>query len=288
MKHLVILIILLIPALSLANDSDWMQLLQTNQTERANELCHSLEQSSDLVDKASAYKCYANLSLMGKDIIIVEGNDLGGGQIRGGWRGEPLDKALYFLSKAIEATPKDETIHQGRMHLLLESGLYPRAFKAFDESLKYINGKEHLELWLAYTPYYFNTGHYKYGIEFTNRLIESFGQDHRLYANLGGMYAMLKEDDKAILNLETSLRLNPNSPVNTWNLARVYDYNNKLSKADDLYKRALSLKAGEYDTDLDPSMICHYAEFLYKKLNDVERACEYNKEICSNNTFDCE
>ncbi|MDH5446835.1 MAG: hypothetical protein OEY52_14895 [Gammaproteobacteria bacterium] len=287
MKKILIILFCMFSSHSVSADKDWMALLQNNQIEEATKLCKSLETSADPVDKASAYKCYANLAIMGKDVIIVEGNDVGGGMLRGGYRGKPLEQALIYLNKAIVLTPKDESIHQGRMHILLESGLYQKALEALKDSINVINSKEHLELWLNYTPYYFNAGQHKAGIEFTKVLKDKFGEDHRLHANLGAFYSMINEDRDAIDNMEKAIKINPSSPLNTWNLARLYDYTGKLDKADLMYEKALSLKAGPFDTDLEPRMNCLYSEFLFKKRNNKTKACAYHKEFCKVESLVC-
>ena len=154
--------------------------------------------------------------------------------------------------------------------------------------MKHLNEKQHLELWLNYTPYYIETNQHEYGIVFTETLIKQFGDDHRLYANLGAFQAMIKDDNNAIKNLEKAVKINPNSPLNTWNLARLYDYQGKYKKADQLYERALSLKAGEYDTDLEPNDYCVYAEFLYERAGKKAKACEMFKSYCKSDIVVCE
>jgi tetratricopeptide (TPR) repeat protein len=287
MKQTLFLLMLLIPINAYSSDNNWMQLLQDNKIEQAQELCKKLEYSTSVSEKASAYKCLANLAVIGKDVVLLEGNDTGGGVLKSGWRGAPLEKAVFYLNEGIKLTPEDETIHQGRMHLLLESGLYTKAQEALVNSLRVLNSRDYLELWLNYTPYYFDAGQHKAGILFTEQLIKQFGEDHRLFANLGAFHAMLSNDKEAIKYLEKAIEINPNSPLNTWNLARLLDYTGNLMEADKLYEKALSLKAGEYDTDLDPKMNCVYSEFLLAKMQNKSKACIYYKDFCAIKDMEC-
>jgi hypothetical protein len=73
------------------------------------------------------------------------------------------------------------------------------------------------------------------------------------------------------------LALAPEDPVDTWNLARLYDFTEKLDLADQWYRKALSL---ESDPGKKREQSCAYARFVEKKLKDSARACKLQQASC--------
>jgi Flp pilus assembly protein TadD len=70
------------------------------------------------------------------------------------------------------------------------------------------------------------------------------------------------------------VRLAPDDPIDTWNLARIHDYMGKPELADAAYERSLALQTGEQRC----RSTCAYADFVQTKKNDAKRACEQQKE----------
>jgi tetratricopeptide (TPR) repeat protein len=257
----------------------WEKLIDASKTEEARRLCTPWLNSPELVKQAEAHKCLANVVLRGKDnsIVRIEGNDVGGGEMHGGFKDEAIDEALKHLNEAIRLAPQDLSIHQGRLHLLEISMRHEEMAKALDESCTIYQGADALQAWLAYTAELFEAGHHRSSILLLNVLDKHFPNNHEVIGNLGAGYSALKEDDKAIEYLRKAVALAPADPIDTWNLGRLYDYTGKIQLADQWYQKALSL-----DTDAAQrrGMACLYAKFVETKLHDAKRACELQKASC--------
>jgi len=87
---------------------------------------------------------------------------------------------------------------------------------------------------------------------------------------MGAALAMLERDGEALDCFERAVKLSPEDPIDSWNLARQYDFMGKLDDAEKGYERALTL---EKDEAARAQGTCVYAEFLEKKRNARKRAC---------------
>jgi tetratricopeptide (TPR) repeat protein len=259
------------------NLSDWTRLIQAEKCDAAKSLCSEYVDSKVIAEQVEAQKCLANVALCGQSAVYLEGDDAGGGNIRGSFKPEAVDEALVHLNLGIKLAPQDLSIHQGRLHVLEVAGRYDAMVKALDESCTIYQGKDALEAWLAYSPELADLRQYNAGLEFMEALDKHYPNQPDILGNIGAFLDLLKRDAEAIPYLEKAAALAPNDPINAWDLGRAYDYANRDALADEWYKKGLSL---ETDPERRKESLCIYAEFVEEKLKDRDRACELQKQSC--------
>jgi tetratricopeptide (TPR) repeat protein len=286
MKVQFILLALLTGALSVSAQtqqlSDWQKLIgkkdyHQSDCDQARKLCESYIDSKKLSEQVEAQKCLANVALCSKDVITLESDDAGGGNIHGGFQPEAVDDALAHLKKGIQLAPQDLSIHQGRLHVLEVSGRYDEMIHAIDESCSIYTGKDALDAWLAYAPELADLRQYKTAVEFMKILDKHYPNNPDIIGNIGAFYSLLKQDKDAIPYLRRSVGLAPNDSINAWDLGRELDYSDQIEEADKWYRKGMAL-------DTDPvqrkKSACLYAEFVEKRLKDTKRACTLQKADC--------
>jgi tetratricopeptide (TPR) repeat protein len=257
---------------------DWQALVKAGKCKQARTVCGSWIKANDISRQVEGHKCLANAAFCGaQQIVTLERNDAGGGLMFGGYTREVIDEALVHLNAALKLAPQDLSIHQGRLHVLETSSRYSEMTNALDESCKTYKGPGGADPWIDYTSELFEDKHYQASLALLEVLVKYYPNDHEVLGNLGAVHAALKNDDKAILYLRKALELAPEDFVDTWNLARLYDFTEKLELADQWYRKALGL---ESDPDKKREQSCAYAGFVEKKLKDSARACELQKASC--------
>jgi tetratricopeptide (TPR) repeat protein len=257
----------------------WQKLIRAGKIEEARALCSGWLNSPDTLKKAEAHKCLSNVVLGGKDseVVLLEADDVGGGEMRSSFLDAAVDEAVKHLDEALRLAPQDLSIHQGRLHLLEVSMRYEEMAKALDESCKIYQGENAIGSWLAYPNELYESRHYRASISLLNILDQHYPNNHEVLGNIGADYSLLKEDDKAIEYLRKAVDLAPDDPIETWNLGRLYDFTNKTQLADQWYQKALAL---DTDPERRRNSACLYAQFVEKKLHDPKRACELQKANC--------
>jgi tetratricopeptide (TPR) repeat protein len=257
--------------------SDWPSLVDKHKPQEAKSLCEQFSSSKILAEQVEAQKCLANAALCGNDQILLEGDDSGGGNLRGGYKPEAVDEALEHLNLGIQLAPQDLSIHEGRLHLLETSGRYDEMIKALEESASTYKGNDGFDAWMAYAPELADLRQYQVALEFMRVLDKHFPNSPDVIGNIGAFLNMLKRDNEALPYLKRAVELAPKDPINTWDLARAYDYTGDTALADQWYKKALALMT---DRDQLKNSRCLYGEFVGKKLNDLSRACKLERENC--------
>jgi tetratricopeptide (TPR) repeat protein len=256
----------------------WQSLIDGKKCREAEALCSPWLASEDTARKVEARKCLANAALCGQDLVSIQGNDTGGGFLGPGYSNEAIDKALIHLSEGLKLAPQDLSIHQGRLHLLLISSRLPELAKALDESCRLYTDQDELEVWLPYVAELFDAGQYEGSLSLLKVLDTNFPDNHEVVANIGSILAMQEKDSEALKYMERAVALAPSDPLNTWNLARLYDYTGKIELADTWYQKALRL---ENDPEKRRSGACIHADFVETKLKDRKRACDLQTANCS-------
>jgi tetratricopeptide (TPR) repeat protein len=257
---------------------DWGKLLDQGKREEARRLCESWTGSRNLSKRIEAEKCLANVALCGAGIMGLQGDDAGGGSLGESYKPEAIDEALAHLEKGLKLAPQDITIHQGRLHLLEVSFRYEKMAEALDETCRIYKGPEGVDPWLAYTYELSEARQYHAALELLAVLQKYYPNSHDVLGNIGAMYSLLKEDEKALPYLKRAVELSPEDPIDTWNLGRLYAYTDKIDLADQWYKKSLAL---DPDPERKRDKFCMYAEFVDKNLHDPKRACELQKSNCA-------
>ena len=271
-------LLLIVPARGRAEEPPtWQSLIDAKKCREAEALCVPWLSSQDAARKVEARKCLANVALCGEDQVSIQGNDAGGGTLGPGYRKDAIDKALANLNEGLKLAPQDLSLHQGRLHLFMVSGRFDELAKALDESSRLYTGPDALQDWLPYVSELFDAGQYNGALALLKVLDANFPNNHEVVANIGSVLAMQEKDEEALVYMERAVRLAPEDPLNTWNLARLYDYSGKLDFADSWYQKALRL---ESDPERRRSAACLHAEFVETKLKDRKRACDLQKANC--------
>ena len=260
------------------NLSDWPKLLDKHDVKGAQALCTSFADSTEVAQQVEAQKCLANVALSGNDVVLLEGDDAGGGTMRGGYKPEAVDEALVHLNLGLKLAPQDLSIHQGRLHVLEASGRYSEMVKALKESVSTYNGKDALDAWMAYAPELVDLRQYQSGLEFMQVMDKHYPNNPDVLGNIGAFLSYLKRESEAIPYLMRAAQLSPKDPINAWDLGRAYDYAGQTDLADQWYRKGMSL---ETDPDQFKDSSCLYGKFVEKKLHDRTRGCTIETKNCS-------
>lgn len=263
-----------------AKISDWPHLIEANKRDAAQKLCSSFVDSPKINEKVEAQKCLANVALMGNDIVLLEGNDAGGGEIRSGYTKEAADAALAHLDIALKLAPQDLSIHQGRLHILEVAGRYSDMIKALDQSCTIYKGTNAVDAWLPYVGELNDMQQYQAAIDFSKVLDKHYPNNPDVVGNIGAFLSILGRFTEAIPYLQRAASLAPTDPINAWDLGRAYDYANQNELANRWYQKGLALLT---DKKQLAGSTCLYGQFLDKKLHDRERACSLEKNNCAPN-----
>lgn len=262
--------------------SQWQTILgkkncRQEDCDKARALCTAYVNSKNHAEQVEAQKCLANVALCGNDIVYLEGNETGGGSLRGSYKPEAVDEALAHLNLGIQIAPQDLTIHMGRLHILEVSGRYEEMVKALDESCNLYHGKDIPNAWIAYAPELADLGQLTAGVEFMKVLDRHYPNNADIISNIGAFLSMQNKFKEAIPYLQKSVELAPKDPMNAWDLGHAYEFTNQFELADQWYTKALSLPPTQ---DLAPETRCLYAQFVEKKLKNLPRACTLEKASC--------
>jgi Tfp pilus assembly protein PilF len=152
--------------------------------------------------------------------------------------------------------------------------------RALEDSCTVYKGSDGLDAWLAYPAELLEANQLHASLSLSRILEKHFPDSHDVVGNIGAVLLRLKEDDEAAKYLNRAVQLAPSDPIDTWNLARLYDFTGKNELADEWYQKALQL---DWDPQRKREDTCTYAEFVEKKLRDTARACKLQKENCDLN-----
>ena len=249
--------------------SDWQPLLEAKEYAKARSVCEGGLKSNSTAEQVEALKCLANVEIAPTAGVRVDGNKRSGGCVREGFEPASALRAVKHLNRAAELAPDDLSIHTGRLGVLSGAGLLDEMKTALQDSASRYKQADALTDWLPYPAEIFRCGAVEIAIELWVLLDKLYPGDHRLAANLAAGYSMLEDDANAVKWAERAAQAAPLDPVNTWNLALVYQYAGKVDLADAAYQRALPLQPSGRRTE----SVCKYAQFLAQKLKNEERAC---------------
>ena len=255
----------------------WQALLDKGKVEEARRLCEDWTKAKDLPKHVEAEKCLANVELSGRSVLTLQGDDVGGGSLSGGYQPEAVDKALRHLETALKLAPQDLSVHQGRLHLLEVSARYDDMAKALSNSLEIYTGPEGVDAWIPYTAELFELGQYRASLKLLDILNKHSPNSHDVIGNIGAIHLKLKEDQEAIPFLEKAVELAPLDTIDVWNLARAYDFAGKDDLAEKWYKRALEIDSAQ---ETRKHKACVYATFVENKRHDLNAACELQTANC--------
>lgn len=261
-----------------ANLTDWTKLIDANECEAAKRLCTMFVDSGEISQRIDSQKCLANVALCGNSVVLLQGDDAGGGTLSGGYTPGAVDDAIMHLNLALKLAPQDLSIHQGRLHVLEASAHYSEMVKALDESCTIYKGSDALQAWLAYAAELADLRQAQDGLAFMKVLDKHYPDSPDVLGNIGAFLSMLKKPAEAIPYLQRAVQLAPQDPINVWDLGKAYDLANQVGLADEWYQKGLSLQT---ETEQLSESSCLYAHFVDQKLHDRQRACTLEKKDCA-------
>ncbi|MBW1886516.1 MAG: tetratricopeptide repeat protein [Deltaproteobacteria bacterium] len=252
----------------------WAPLLTSGAIEEARALCGGWLGEPDRGHHGEAHKCLANVEIA-RSRTPAQGLPKGGLGLRAPVSRAGVDAAVEHYVAAIAATPLDPDAHVGRVDILVVSGRYREANIALDESLQTFSSRGLLDNWFKLLARFQRAGAVDEGLAFLEVIEKHHPLDHRVVSNLGAYHAMAGNSDEALAYSERAVAINPDDPINKWNLARIYDRRGQLDDADRNYREALAVFG-----NADPRARCDYVEFLATRLLDTTRACEFARSRC--------
>lgn len=254
----------------------WAPLLASGATEQARALCEAWLGESDEGHHGEAHKCLANLVIASP--FGRQGNAIGAGAfgVRSAISRAQSNAAVAHYDAALAALPSDSDAHIGRVDVLILSGRHREANLALDRSLSFFSSRILLDKWFRLLGRFQRSGEIDEGLAFLKILEKHHPLDHRVLSNLGAFYAITGNAAKALEYSERAVAINPDDPINKWNLARVYDQQDRIAEADRHYLEALAVFG-----ESDPKARCDYAEFIGTRLGDAVKACVFAEENCT-------
>lgn len=261
------------PSAPVTSDA-WIPLIDRGEIRKAKKTCEAWLKSPVALTRAEGHKCLANVELgaPGASVLRLDG-DAGGGVLGQGYEIRAARRAVKHLDEALALSPQDLSIHQGRLHILESAGLDADMAKALAESAATYRGADAFDAWLAYPGELFELRRFESAVALLKVLDARYPDDHRIAGNLSAAHAMLERYREALEWALKAVRLAPDDPIDTWNLARIYDVTAQLDLAEATYLRSLKLQPPERRTETS----CMYAEFVEQKRKDPKRACDLQK-----------
>jgi tetratricopeptide (TPR) repeat protein len=249
----------------------WHALTRAKKADEARALCTPWLASSSKRLAAEGHKCLANVELIGSYKVRV-GSGVGGGDLGGaGYTGPGVDRAIDHLTQAIALAPDDLSIHQGRLHVAINSARTHDAPQLLADSLAYSQ-----ELW--------ETRAADVGLEYMRVLEKRYPNDHRVVGNVGTFLIALKRDDEALAYLRRAVTLAPNDAIDNWNMGRFHEKHGDPASAEPFYRKAAAL---EKDPERHQDMACNLGRFLTGRPATRAEGCALADKECGGRIPEC-
>src|SRR4029079_13341453 len=118
--------------------------------------------------------------------------------------------------------PGDLSIHQGRLHVAINSARTREAPALLADSLARYVGPDATEDWLSYSQELWDMRALDVGLEYMRVLEKRYPNDHRAAGNVGTFLISLKHDDEVLAYFRRAVALAPEDSIDNWNLGRFY------------------------------------------------------------------
>ncbi len=252
---------------------DWQSLLRQKKLEQAEGICRRLIQEKAEDKRVEGHKCLANVILF--QSRTPQKDD--GEAMHGGWTSEGADKAIEEMEKAMKLAPKDLSLHQMRLFVLLRSGQAAKLPRFLQNSLQTYTGPDAFEHWLSFSREFWTLGDYAAGLEYLQVLAEKYPNNPKLLGNLSAFAAQVGTFETALEYARAAVELQPDNPNNQWNLAGIYERMGETGKADAQFQKALPLFKDQESAD---AAWCAYGMFVENTLKQQERGREIIEKHC--------
>lgn len=253
----------------------WTELLTSGGIEEARALCESWLAEPDRGHHGEAHKCLANVTIATSRAEVRGLPAAAGGAVRAPISRAGVDGALAHYDAALLIDPLDLDAHVGRVDVLIVGARYRDANLALDQSLTTFATRELLDNWFKLLGRFQRANAAPEALAFLLVIEKHHPLDHRVVSNLGAYYAINGQQDEAFAYSTRAVAINPDDPINKWNLAKIHDQRDELEDADRLYQEALAtINEG------DMRARCEYAGFVALRMNEPARACEFSESQC--------
>ena len=253
----------------------WTSLVLSGSIEKAKSLCESWLEEVNRGHHAEAHKCLANVAIASSRTDLEGMPDAPEGIFRSPVTREGVDTAVGHYAAAIEISPFDVEAHVGRTDILIVAGRYQEGNVMLDQSLKAFSSRSLLDNWFKLLGRFQRAGAVNEGLAYLKVIETHHPLDHRVVSNLGAYYAITGQPEEAFAYSTRAVAINPDDPINKWNLAKIHDQRGELQDADRLYREAIAT--------IDPADArarCEYAGFIAMRMEDVDRACAFSETQC--------
>ena len=254
----------------------WAPLLTSGDLEGARALCDSWLAEPDRGHHAEAHKCLANVTIGSSRTEVTglpEGTE---GSLPSLITSEGVDRALEHYNKALAIKPLGMDAHVGRVDLLIVGARYRDANVALEEALRTFASRDLLENWFKLLGRFRRAGATNEALAFLRVIEQHHPLDHRVISNIGAYLAIAGQNEEAFEYSTRAMAINPDDPINKWNLAKIHEQRDELVDADRLYQEALATI-----DENDVRARCEYASFLALRMKDANRACTFAETECT-------
>lgn len=253
----------------------WTQVLTSGAIDEARALCESWLEEPDRGHHAEAHKCMANVTIATSRVDIGGLPPAAEGAVRSPISSDGIDGGLSHYESALVINPLDFDAHIGRVDILIIGGRYRDANTKLDESLTTFGTRELLDDWFKLLGRFQRANAATEALTYLKVIEKHHPLDHRLVSNMGAYLAITGDHEEAFAYSTRAMAINPDDPINKWNLAKIHDQRDELEDADRLYQDALATIEKD-----DVRARCEYAGFLALRMEDATRACTFAETGC--------
>jgi Tetratricopeptide repeat len=255
----------------------WHPLTRADKASEARALCEPWLASPSSRLAAEGHKCMANVALIGSKRVHVEPGGKQGAFLGAAYAGPGVDQAIDHLNKAMRLAPDDLSIHQGRLHVAINSQRSADAPQFLADTLQSYTGPDAIGEWLSYSQELWDMGSVEIGLAFMRVLEKRYPNDHRVVGNVGTFLIVLDHRDEALPYLRRAVDLAPGDAIDNWNLGRFYEKQGDAKNAEPYFRKAV---ASEKDPERHQDMACNLARFLAGQTATRAEGCTLARKQC--------
>lgn len=189
------------------------------------------------------------------------------------YRKGDLDRALHFLTRAVEQSPNYAEAHNNLGLVYLKRGETEKAEGHFQKAIESGGLLQQAHINLATLSLLVRD--YQRAEKLIRESME-FRVTEESYLVLGNISAGRKDLDQAQIYFTKALELNPASGDATYSLANIFFFKKDYRRAIELYQQALALGSMSGDTYLNLGMAFFYLKDYEKAKSSIERAIVIN------------
>lgn len=261
----------------------WHALTRAKKADEARALCTPWLTSASKRLAAEGHKCLASVELIGAFKLRLDSGKEGA-SLGSGYAGPGVDRAIDHLTQAIALAPDDLSIHQGRLHVAINSVRTREAPQLLADSLARYTGPDATEDWLSYAQELWERHAPDVGLVYMRVLEKRTPNDHRVVGNVGTFLISLKRDDEGLTYLRRAVTLAPDDAIDNWNLGRFHEKHGDPTSAEPFYRKAVAL---EKNPERHQDMACNLGRFLTARPATRAEGCALADKECGGRIPEC-